>query len=302
MRKYYLYALIDPNLNSPKYIGITNNPERRLQEHIEDSTITKKTKWISSLKEGGKLPTIKVLKQTNNVHEVIEWEKEYIKNLYNIYNLTNSTSGGEYFGIGTPIQVFDLNGNFLETYNSMVEYAELLGKKEYSSISAVCLRKRNYAYNRIFRYLDDTVTEEDLNKLKKTLHSRDKKHVFIISLYGKILGQFESIQQASKAGFGNSASISQVLNEVEGFHTVNGNFACWNVEDYQNKLKRYMKNTLPIQCYDLNGKHLKTFYKYADALNFCNGKNITSIKKCAQGKQNKAYGYKWKLTWNTNNI
>lgn len=53
MRKYYLYALIDPNLNSPKYIGITNNPSKRLQEHIEDTAITKKTKWISSLKEGG---------------------------------------------------------------------------------------------------------------------------------------------------------------------------------------------------------------------------------------------------------
>lgn len=55
MRKYYLYALIDPNLNSPKYIGITNNPDRRLREHIEDTATSKKTKWISSLKEGGKI-------------------------------------------------------------------------------------------------------------------------------------------------------------------------------------------------------------------------------------------------------
>ena len=29
MRNYYLYALFDPNLKIPKYIGISNNPERR---------------------------------------------------------------------------------------------------------------------------------------------------------------------------------------------------------------------------------------------------------------------------------
>nr|DAH58124.1 MAG TPA: intron associated endonuclease [Bacteriophage sp.] len=302
MRKYYLYALIDPDLDSPKYIGITNNPDKRLQEHIEDTAITKKTKWISSLKEGGKLPILKILRNTDNVHEVIKWEKEYIKELSNKYNLTNSTPGGEYFGIGTPIQVFDLDGNFLETYNSMVEYAELLGKSEYSSISAVCLRKRNYAYDRIFRYLDDTVTEEDLDKLRNCLHDRDRKHVFIISLYGEILGEFESIQQASKAGFGNSASISQVLNEVEGFYTVKGNFACCDLNDYQNKLRRYMGNTLPIQCYNLDGKHVRTFYKYSDAVKFCNCKSMTSIKACTIGKQKQAYGYRWKLTWDTTDI
>lgn len=302
MRKYYLYALIDPNLNSPKYIGITNNPDKRLQEHIEDTAITKKTRWISSLKAGGQLPSIQVLRETNNVHEVIEWEKESIRDLASKYNLTNSTLGGEYFGIGTPIQVFDLNGHFVETYNSMVEYAELLGKTDYSSISAVCLRKRNYAYGRIFRYLGDTVTVEDLEKLNNVLHSRDKKHVLIISLYGELLGEFESIQQASKAGFGNSASISQVLNEIPGFYTVKGNFACWNLDDYQNKLKRYMGNTLPIQCYDLGGNYIRTFYKYADAVKFCNCKSMTSIKACAVGKQQQAYGYRWKLTWDTSNI
>ena len=30
MRTYYLYALMDPNLNIPKYIGITNNPDETI--------------------------------------------------------------------------------------------------------------------------------------------------------------------------------------------------------------------------------------------------------------------------------
>lgn len=68
MRKYYLYALYDPELNIPKYIGISNNPDRRFQEHLSDISITKKTKWIQKLKQGGKIPRLKVLKETNDVH------------------------------------------------------------------------------------------------------------------------------------------------------------------------------------------------------------------------------------------
>lgn len=45
-RTYYLYALMDPDLNIPKYIGITCDPKRRFRKHIEDKAITKKTKWI----------------------------------------------------------------------------------------------------------------------------------------------------------------------------------------------------------------------------------------------------------------
>lgn len=67
MRKYYLYALFDPNLKIPKYIGISNNPERRFKEHLEDISVTKKTKWINELKHGGFLPILKVIKETDNI-------------------------------------------------------------------------------------------------------------------------------------------------------------------------------------------------------------------------------------------
>ena len=38
-----------------------------------------------------------------------------------------------------------------------------------------------------------------------------------------------------------------------------------------------MGNTLPIQCYDLKGNHLKTFYRYADAIKFCNWQTKTGV-------------------------
>lgn len=68
MRKYYLYGLFDPNLKTPKYIGITNNVPKRFEDHLRDNSVTKKTKWIKSLKEGGQLPKIKILKETDDVY------------------------------------------------------------------------------------------------------------------------------------------------------------------------------------------------------------------------------------------
>ena len=41
--KYFLYSLNDPDLNTPKYIGVSNNPTRRFDEHLNDQSITKKT-------------------------------------------------------------------------------------------------------------------------------------------------------------------------------------------------------------------------------------------------------------------
>lgn len=68
----------------------------------------------------------------------------------------------------------------------MIEYTELnnLSKTAVSSISQVCLRKRNYAYNHIFRYINDIVTQDDLNKLKTAYHGRNPKHFVIMNIDG----------------------------------------------------------------------------------------------------------------------
>jgi hypothetical protein len=59
--------------------------------------------------------------------------------------------GGEYYGIGTPVSVYTLDGKFIDTFTSMIEAAEYyeLSENAVSGISACCLHKRNYAYDKI---------------------------------------------------------------------------------------------------------------------------------------------------------
>lgn len=309
MRKYYLYALYDPNLRIPKYIGISNNPQRRYLEHLEDESITKKTKWIKSLIEENKKPVLKVIKDTDNVRVVIKWEIKCIAKLKDKYQLTNTTAGGEYYGIGTPISVFDLNGNYLECFNSMTEYTEIhnLNINAVSSISACCQRRRNFAYNRMFRYAGDIVTKEDLIKYKEALHKRDSKHFYIISVEGKLLGEFESLQEAEKQGFGPQNVLSEALRDLDGHNSVNGNLICYNLEDYNYKLEKYRigrtkGKKVILSKYDLSGNYIDTYYSYTDAVNSVEGKNQNLIKDCCEGKYSKAYDYQWRFGDSKENI
>lgn len=93
---YYLYYLIDPITNKVRYIGITNNPERRLKEHIRDSKRknSHKDNWIKKLIKFNLLPIQKVVLENESKDFIIQKEIDSIKEYT---DLTNSTSGGEYF-------------------------------------------------------------------------------------------------------------------------------------------------------------------------------------------------------------
>jgi len=308
MRKYYLYALYDPIFKIPKYIGISNNPERRFKEHLEDLSNTKKTRWIAALKSKNLIPILKVIKETDDVHKVIKWEQQSINKLKDKYDLVNTTSSGEYYAIGTPIKVYTMKGEYLESYNSMIEYCEIhhLNSNCVSGISNVCLRKRNYCYNHIFRYLDDEVTEKDLSRLEYELHNRDAKHIYVYTIEGILVGEYESIQQAAKAGISNVAGISGVINNR--LHSTNGYIICESPNDFDSKLDKYIKGVSKytitegyINQYTLDGKYIESFNSYSEAARKVNGTSGI-IKKCCIGEYKQHKGYVWRISKNTNDL
>ena len=302
MKTYYLYSLNDPRTNSPRYIGITCNLEQRLKEHLSDLSITKKTNWIKNLAEQGITPTIQKLKESDNVHEIIAFEIEYIAKYRVKWNLVNSTKGGEYYAIGLPVDCYNLKGEYITTYSSMIEASG--GLKNYSSISAVCERKRNYAFGKIWRYCNDPVTKEDLERLNKSLSKRKFNKVYIISFDGKILEEFPSITAAGKSGkWGSISNLRCAMigdNGYGPFFLINGNFVCSSLEDFKIKKNKYKNAPLKkdtrkkaILQFDLNGNFLKEYESaYSAAKQF--GKCSSSISKCCMNQQNTAYEYKWK--------
>jgi hypothetical protein len=93
-----IYVLIDPRDNQYKYIGKTKNElSKRLRGHIRTTKKyckTKKEYWIKSLLDIGLKPHIILLEEC----EADNWEDReiyWIKYYSKIYNLTNSTEGGD---------------------------------------------------------------------------------------------------------------------------------------------------------------------------------------------------------------
>jgi len=59
-----IYALVDPRSGEPCYIGKSNDPERRLTEHMKDARKqpeTKKGQWLSELDDSGFRPDVEVI-------------------------------------------------------------------------------------------------------------------------------------------------------------------------------------------------------------------------------------------------
>lgn len=289
MRKYFVYSLNCPILDVPKYIGISNNPKRRFKEHLEDIAITNKTKWIKSL---SKPPILKIIKESNNIHEVIDLEIKLIKEYK---NLTNSTSGGEYLGIGTPVDVYNFNYDLIGTYSSMIEACEFfnINNINYSGISASCKRKRNHAYGKIWRYVGDNITESDKIRLEKELKRSSVKKVLQYDLNGNFIQDYKSIAECGRNGFSKSA-VSQMLSKTAKNYSVKGFIFCNNENEIKERLKDY-ENSKPLKVNQLtlDNKLINTFNSINEACVSLNIKCQSTIKKCCDGIYKQSKGYKW---------
>lgn len=96
IRKVFIYALLDPDTKEIRYIGKANNIEKRLKSHLLDSK-TRNTPlycWIRKLRSLGKIPEIKLIKETTS----FDWQKKEISqikfHIENGFNLLNLSKGG----------------------------------------------------------------------------------------------------------------------------------------------------------------------------------------------------------------
>lgn len=98
MEKIYIYTLSDPFTNEIRYVGKTNDINKRLVDHCKKCNLKNnsyKNNWIELLLSKNKKPKIEILDEVFDD----EWqflEKYWIEQLKQWgFNLTNMTSGGE---------------------------------------------------------------------------------------------------------------------------------------------------------------------------------------------------------------
>jgi len=92
----FIYALIDPKLIVPRYVGKTFNLRERFQEHMRIRRRTHRDNWIRKLKSVGLAPMMQILAILPPDEKWQDVEQEYIRRFRAAgYPLVNGTDGGD---------------------------------------------------------------------------------------------------------------------------------------------------------------------------------------------------------------
>jgi predicted GIY-YIG superfamily endonuclease len=95
----YCYSLIDPRDNAVRYIGITKNVAKRVQQHIGASKHEKnhKANWLKQLAREDLTPEVRIFNECRTLEEAQHWERFWIAAGRKVYHwsLTNLNGGGE---------------------------------------------------------------------------------------------------------------------------------------------------------------------------------------------------------------
>lgn len=106
----YIYALVDPRTDEIRYVGKSDNPERRLFEHLSESkkADNHKDRWIRQLRRNKLVPRV----VTIDIVADKEWEKKergwiafFRKSGIRLTNSTDGGNGGRKVSEGTRLKM-----------------------------------------------------------------------------------------------------------------------------------------------------------------------------------------------------
>jgi len=91
----YIYTLVDPRSDDPRYVGATVNPDQRFQAHLSNPHSESLSNWIENLETEGVTPELSILSE-HAVEELSAEEEEKIAELSKEADLLNSQSHSGY--------------------------------------------------------------------------------------------------------------------------------------------------------------------------------------------------------------
>jgi len=165
MEKKFIYTLSHPITEEIRYIGKTNNIEKRLRSHLSNHQLldkTKKNNWIISLLRDNLIPKIEVLDETtdNNINELEIFYISLFKSWgFRLLNMTDGGDGISWKGkkhseeskiknlVNSPhrksVGQYDIYGDLIKEYHSIREAANETNSDR-SHISRCCNNKKSY--------------------------------------------------------------------------------------------------------------------------------------------------------------
>ena len=185
------------------------------------------------------------------------------------------------------VEQFDLNGNFLEVYESVREAGRQLNKN-YQVIAQVCRGELKTAYGYIWKYVENELIIPDLQ------HNAHCKKVFKYDRNGNLIKIFPSVLEASVEENVCYGTIFDSCNEKAKSIFFDYTYSYKELSQSEIKNKFLDKRCKSINMYTKDNLYIKTFDSGKEAGKYIGGKNSSIlIGSCCKKKKRSAYGYKW---------
>jgi len=201
-----------------------------------------------------------------------------------------------------PVMKLDLNGKFIQEFNSISEASRLVNGATIAKISKCCKKERKSNGGFIWIYKKDY---SDNNTYSwNGIHNGKSKEVIQLSLNGDFISEYSSITEASK--FVKNTSVSKISKCCNGNSKSHASYI-WVFKNDYNKDINYKLDTKhtgkskKIIKLSLNGDFLNE-YDSAKEAEESNNISRKAITKCCSGKSKTSGGYIWKYKEDYNKI
>ena len=276
------------------YIGQAIDLDERYKKHMKNiNDKNHQEDFYQGLREFGVTNfTYEILAQFENYdEEKLNILEKYYIDFYNSlkpngYNMVPGGTNGAGLAKGHPVEQYDLNGVFINSFKSATEASRITGINN-SSISSCCRGEIKQVRGYQWKYTSDD------SKIIKPIQENELKIQRKILQYGldkNLLNKFNSLEEAS-----NNSGISKSLicNCCKLKNNTGGGYI-WRYENNPLTSEETIKTfTKKVAQYDLQGNFIQSYNSITEAAQAVNG-NIGNIQQVCAGKRKTSNKYIWK--------
>lgn len=222
-------------------------------------------------------------------------EIEYIQKYDSYYNGYNSTKGGRGAAIHSQRKVnqYDLNGKFVNTFESVDSIKGYLNIDNVSSIYSCCYHETKYAYGFIWKYYDDEYPLPILtdSEKKEAINRRlSCCEIYQYDYNGNLINKFKNIEDVIR---NTKYTRNQIMKCCIGVQKYIDLYTFRFSVDPFNKFNTVKDKPKFVEQYTLDGKYIATYVSAREA-GRKNNINYQNIVSTCMHVQKKAGGYCWR--------
>ena len=272
----YIYTLSDPSTMEIRYVGQTNEPKRRFNDHISssinessDSYNTYKARWIRKILNNNFLPIMNIIDSCSSFEESNKLERIYVENLTKDgYRLTNShVTDVTEFSIETKKKMSSAKKG--KTLEEIVGLEKSLELREYYS-ERMKLNNPNKS--------NDTLVKEKISNTLKEYFSTPQNHW----AYGLKMDDDHN-EKLRQSKLNNSKNVGNRVPRTEE-----------QKEKIRNSIKGTKIKRSEILQYDLDMNLINKWKSLREIERNDSSLSRSQISKCCKGDKNTYAGYIWK--------